>query len=102
MAEDVEITKVQYPCLLSVDKDIFQPRLPSYLKKQATKDREIPVYSLADMEDQEEMHYGLNGSPTQVQRIFPPEVNDSQEFWNGKGEELAERLFNKVKELKFI
>lgn len=102
MAEDVEITRVQYPCLLSVDKDVFQPRLPSYLKKQATKDREILVYSLADMEDQDEMHYGLNGSPTQVQRIFPPEVNDSQEFWNGEGEELAERLFNKVKELKFI
>ena len=102
MAEDVEITKVQFPCLLSVDKDIFQPRLPSYLKRQATKDKEIPVYTLADMEDQDEMHYGLNGSPTQVQRIFPPEVNDSQEFWNGEGEELAERLFNKIKELKFI
>ena len=54
------------------------------------------------MEDQDEMHYGLNGSPTQVQRIFPPEVNDSQEFWNGEGEELAQRLFDKVKELKFI
>lgn len=102
MAEDIEITKVKYPCLLSVDKDIFQPRLPSYLKKQATKDKEILIYSLTDMEDQDEMHYGLNGSPTQVQRIFPPEVNDSQEFWNGEGEELAQRLFDKVKELKFI
>ncbi|MCQ2500408.1 MAG: electron transfer flavoprotein subunit beta/FixA family protein [Lachnospiraceae bacterium] len=102
MAEDIEITRIQYPCLLAVDKDIFQPRLPSYLKKQASKDREIPVYTFADMEDQDEMHYGLNGSPTQVQRIFPPEVNDSQEFWEGSGAELAERLFDKVRELKFI
>lgn len=102
MAEDIEITRIQYPCLLAVDKDIFQPRLPSYLKKQASKDREIAMYTFADMEDQDEMHYGLNGSPTQVQRIFPPEVNDSQEFWDGTGAELAERLFDKVKELKFI
>lgn len=102
MAEDIEITRIQYPCLLAVDKDIFQPRLPSYLKKQASKDHEIPVYTFADMEDQDEMHYGLNGSPTQVQRIFPPEVNDSQEFWEGSGAELAERLFDKVRELKFI
>lgn len=101
MAEDIEITRIQYPCLLAVDKDIFQPRLPSYLKKQASKDREIAMYTFADMEDQEEMHYGLNGSPTQVQRIFPPEVNNSQEFWEGTGAELADRLFDKVKELKF-
>ena len=60
------------------------------------------MYTFADMEDQNELHYGLNGSPTQVQRIFPPEVNDSQEFWEGTGAELADRLFNKVKELKFI
>lgn len=102
MAEDIEITRIQYPCLLSVDKDIFPPRLPSYLKKQASKDRAIAMYTFADMEDQDELHYGLNGSPTQVQRIFPPEVNNSQEFWEGTGEELTDRLFDKIKELKFI
>ena len=102
MTEDIEITRIKFPCLLSVDKDIFQPRLPSYLKKQASRDREITMYTFADMEDQNELHYGLNGSPTQVQRIFPPEVNDSQEFWEGTGAELADRLYNKVKELKFI
>ena len=33
LPEELEIAKVQYPCLLSVDKDIFQPRLPSYVKR---------------------------------------------------------------------
>lgn len=69
LPEELEIAKVQYPCLLSVDKDIFQPRLPSYVKKMDTADREIEVYSLDDMEDKDETHYGLNGSPTQVKRI---------------------------------
>lgn len=102
MAEDVEITRVSFPCLLAVDKDIFPPRLPSYRKKQASKDREITVYTFADMDDQNEMHYGLNGSPTQVQRIFPPETNNAQEIWGGTGAELTDRLFDKIKELKFI
>ncbi len=101
MTHDIEITKVQYPCLLAVDKDIFMPRLPSYLKKQETKDQEITVITLADLEDQNEKHYGLNGSPTQVQRIFPPEVNAHRERWDGTGMELTEQLFDKLKELKF-
>ena len=32
LPEEVEIAKVQFPCLLAVNKDIFQPRLPSYVK----------------------------------------------------------------------
>lgn len=101
MTHEIEIAEIKYPCLLAVDKDIFIPRLPSYVKKQETKDREITVITLADLDDKEEKHYGLNGSPTQVQRIFPPEVNDHREVWNGNGSELTGRLLHKLKELKF-
>lgn len=101
MTHEIEIAEIKYPCLLAVDKDIFIPRLPSYVKKQDTKDREITVITLADLDDKEEKHYGLNGSPTQVQRIFPPEVNDHREVWNGDGSELTGRLLHKLKELKF-
>ena len=101
MTHDIEITKIQFPCLLTVDKDIYMPRLPSYVKKQATKDRQITVLSLADLEDQDEKHYGLNGSPTQVQRIFPPEVNAHRELWNGTTTELSDQLLSKLQELKF-
>ncbi len=102
LPNELEIAKVYYPCLLSVDKDIFQPRLPSYVRKMATKDREIAVYSLKDMGDQDKSHYGLNGSPTQVKRIFPPAVNDHRENWTGTAEELTENLYSKIKELKFV
>ncbi len=102
MTHDVEIAKIQYPCLLSVDKDIFMPRLPSYLKKEMTKDREIRVITLDQLEDQDEKHYGLNGSPTQVQRIFPPAVNSHREQWTGNQAELTDRLYQKLRELKFV
>ncbi len=101
LTHDVEIAEIQYPCLIAVDKDIFMPRLPSYVKKKETKDREISMIALTDLEDQDEKHYGLNGSPTQVQRIFPPEVNNHREVWNGDSSELTEQLLNKLKELKF-
>ena len=54
------------------------------------------------MDDTDEMKYGLNGSPTQVSRIFPPEVNDHREMWTGTGEELTQRLEDKLVALKFI
>ncbi|MDF2821083.1 MAG: electron transfer flavoprotein subunit beta [Clostridiales bacterium] len=101
MTNDIEISKVQFPCLLTVDKDIFMPRLPSYVKKQETKDREITIITLNDLDDKDEKNYGLNGSPTQVQRIFPPEVNAHQEIWNGTAVELSNQLLNKLQELKF-
>lgn len=102
LPEEVEVAKVQFPCLLAVDKDIFQPRLPSYVRKMNTKDREIQILSLADMNDKDAMHYGLNGSPTQVQKIFPPAVNDKKEMWDGSGEALADRLYQKLVDMKFV
>lgn len=101
MTDDIEIAKVEYPCLLAVDKDIFMPRLPSYTRKINTKDKEITVLSLDHMEDKDEKHYGLNGSPTQVQRIFPPSVNAHREMWTGSNQELTTQLLNKLNELKF-
>ncbi|HEY5500921.1 MAG TPA: electron transfer flavoprotein subunit beta/FixA family protein [Candidatus Humimicrobiaceae bacterium] len=102
MPDTVELVKVKFPCLLSVEKDIFQPRLPSFKKKVETKDREIKIICLNDMEDKDEKRYGLSGSPTQVERIFPPDENVDKEIWEGSGEELADRLSEKLKELKFI
>ena len=102
LPNELEIAKVAYPCLLSADKDIFQPRLPSYVKKMETKDREIEIYSLDDMEDKDETHYGLNGSPTQVKRIFPPEKNNHREVWTDEGDVMADKLFHMMKEMKFI
>ncbi|SHK82429.1 electron transfer flavoprotein beta subunit [Selenomonas ruminantium] len=102
MSEDVERLKVNFPCLLTVQKDICEPRLPSYKKSKETAAREIETYTLNDMADVDEHHYGLNGSPTQVQRIFPPETHKARETWQGNGEELADRMYDLLKSQKFI
>ena len=44
-------------------------------KLDLEKTQEIKVLTLKDMYDTDEKNYGLNGSATQVERIFPPESN---------------------------
>lgn len=102
MPESIETVNISYPCLITVDKGIFEPRLPSYKKKLQTKDKEIKILSLNDFKDKNEKNYGLNGSPTQVERIFPPKVNDNREVWTGESSILSEKIKDKLQELKFI
>ena len=33
---------------------------------------------------------------------FPPAVNDKKEMWDGSGEELADRLYQKIVDMKFV
>lgn len=102
MPNTLEECEINYPCLITVEKGIYEPRLPSFKLKLDTKNREIPMYSLSDFEDQDENNYGLNGSPTQVLRIFPPTSNNEKEVLRGSSEEISEKLANKLKELKLI
>ena len=50
----------------------------------------------------DEKHYGLNGSATQVIRIFPPEPNTDKDIVRGNSDELTETLFNKIVDLKIL
>ncbi|MBO3445917.1 electron transfer flavoprotein subunit beta/FixA family protein [Clostridium sp. CCUG 7971] len=102
MPNTLEECEVNYPCLITVEKGIFQPRLPSFKLKLDTKDREIPMYSLSDFEDKDENNYGLNGSPTQVLKIFPPTSNNEKEVLRGNSDEISDKLADKLKELKLI
>lgn len=102
MPNTLEVCEVKYPCLMTVEKDIFQPRLPSFKLKMETKHREIPIYSLNDFEDKNEMNYGLNGSPTQVLKIFPPTPNTDKDILRGSSDELSEALISKLKDFKLI
>jgi len=98
----VEVAEVRLPCLISVAKDIVQPRLPSFRLKIKTKECPMTCLTMNEMADRNPNEYGLNGSPTQVQRIFPPEVLDSHERWEGTSDDLAGRLFEKLTKLKAI
>lgn len=104
LGHTVQTARVALPCLCCMDGDINTPRLPSYRRKCQTRDREelIRVISLCDFADQNPEHYGLSGSPTQVERIFPPEKNSGREFLTGDGQAVCGKIFSVLKTEKFI
>lgn len=97
-----QIQKMKLPCLLTVEKGINTPRLPSYKRKIMVKEDRIRTYTLDDFTDKNIYHYGLSGSPTQVERIFPPEKNKEREIKEGTGEELSKELFVFLRRQKFV
>lgn len=99
---NIQTAEVAFPCLITVEKGIFEPRLPSYRLKLATAGKSIRVLTLDDMADKDASHYGLNGSPTQVKRIFPPESSSDHESWEGSDDEISSRLFNYLNDNKYL
>lgn len=103
MEDSVEVQYIPYPCLITVDKDIYTPRLPSYKRRKALEGkRDVAIFSLKDMFDTDETRYGLNGSATQVERIFPPESNTEKTLYQGTSDELTTVLFDILSAQKYI
>ncbi len=96
----VEKVWMPFPCLITVEQDIYTPRLPSLKKKRETESRPVTILGLDSFIDTDPEHYGLSGSPTQVERIFPPENDVVRESW--EGENMADKLFDHLKQKKFL
>ena len=58
------------------------------------------VFSYLD--DKDESHYGLAGSATQVERIFPPEKNTSKCCIEGTPNEQSEELYKLIRSKKIV
>jgi electron transfer flavoprotein beta subunit len=97
-----QVSEMSYPCLITVDKDIAVPRLPSYRRKKATTDREIRIITFEELPDQDMSRYGLVGSPTQVEKIFAPPASEHQVFLEGTAEEKTDQLINLLSAKKLI
>ena len=95
-------TEMNFPCLITVEKGILVPSLPSYRLMKAAKNKEIHTIRYQDLAIQDENYYGLSGSPTQVERIFEPESNHEVERYEGNSKELSEQLYQQLVKLKFV
>lgn len=93
---------VKLPCLISVDGDINTPRLPSYKIKKQLDETAVKFFTFEDFEDQNPDNYGLNGSATQVERIFPPEKLAEKREIVGSADSQSQELFNLLRENKMI
>ncbi len=89
------------PVVLTVVKEINEPRLPSLKGKLAAKKAEIPVLKAADIGVETE-RVGLSGSPTQVMKIFTPPPRPGGEKLEGSPEQVTEKLVQKLKQAQII
>jgi len=94
--EGYEIIEVELPVLLTVVKEINEPRLPSLKGKMKAKKSEIIKWD-ADAIDCNVDAIGLNGSPTRVIKIFRPSPRKSGEILKGEVHEIAEKLSDLLK-----
>ncbi len=69
-----EILQVGLPCVLTVVKEVSNPRLPTLRGKQKARKADLPVWNAADIEADPTL-VGLKGSPTRVVKIHRPKVS---------------------------
>jgi len=100
--ENVVSLSVPLPCLISVDGDINTPRLPSYKIRKTLTEDSVAFLTFGDFEDQDPDHYGLSGSATQVERIFPPEKVAQKHTIEGNADSQAQALYALLLEKKML
>ena len=96
----VETVWMPFPCLVTVEQGIYTPRLPSLLQGRKMRNQPIPILGLEAFLDTDPAHYGMAGSPTQVEHIFPPVQDRARESWDSA--EGAKKLHQWLKKKKFV
>lgn len=99
--EGHEVMEMPLPGLITVVKEINEPRLPSLKGMMKAKKTEIPVWTANDLAV-DKRQVGLAGSPTQVIRIFTPERTRQSEILPGRIESQVEQLVEKLRGMGIV
>ncbi len=99
MDEGYDIVESTLPVLLTVVRELNEPRLPSLKGKMAAKKAEIKKWGAKEIGADEGL-LGLKGSATQVRKIFAPEARKDRTMLKGTAEEQVSALMEKLRELK--
>jgi electron transfer flavoprotein beta subunit len=101
MDDGYDVVESAFPVLLTVVKELNEPRLPSLKGKMAAKKAVIQKWGQKDiMADESDL--GLKGSPTQVKNIFTPEARSGRKMIEGSPEEQVEALLMELRGLKCL
>lgn len=99
--EGYEICEVKLPVVLTVVKEINEPRTPSLRGKMNAKKAEITKWGAADVGAPEDK-VGLLGSPTQVVKVMTPPCRSGGDRYQGEPDELAEKLYDVLKCMEVV
>ncbi len=95
LEDEFEITEVKMPALVTVVKQINDPRRPGIKSKLAAKKKEIVVWDSACIEA-EACLCGFDGSPTRVMRTFAPTHDHPTEKFEGEPRDVAGAVVDRL------
>ncbi len=99
--EGYDVVDLPLPAVVSVVKEINEPRLPSLKGKMAAKKKPITKWSAADL-GVDSSQVGAN-SGTKLEKVSPPEARTRGEVIEGETpEEVADKLFDKLRENQIL
>lgn len=96
--EDIELP---LPCLITVVKEINEPRLPSLRGKLRAKNFNVTKWDI-DFLGIDEKDVGLKGSPTWVAKVFTPPPRKAGIKYKEEPEKAAKIIANALREKGFI
>jgi electron transfer flavoprotein beta subunit len=99
--EGHERMETTLPCILTVAKEINQPRLPSLRNIMKSKSSKVAVWGIKEI-GAEDGEVGLAGSSTQVVKIFFPQRITKAEMLTGETGEKVDKLVGKLREAGLI
>ncbi|MEE8359874.1 MAG: electron transfer flavoprotein subunit beta/FixA family protein [Candidatus Omnitrophota bacterium] len=94
--EGYEVIESPMPCVITVVKEINEPRLPSLKGKMRARSAQIKTWKAADM-GCDPKAIGLEGSPTKVVKIFTPPVREKGKILQGDSKEMVDQLVDFLK-----
>jgi len=97
MEEGYEIIETPLPAVLTVVKEINEPRLPSLKGMMKAKSAQIVHWSQKEL-NLDPQSIGLCGSPTQVMKIFTPPQRTGGQILQGEISEVASKLVDLIKD----
>jgi electron transfer flavoprotein beta subunit len=97
MDDGFDTVAVDLPALITVVKEIAEPRVPSFKGKMRAKKQPVPVWGLQELKLEED-RVGLKGSATWVERIFAPEPRGKREIIQGDPDTQAAELLRRLRD----
>jgi electron transfer flavoprotein beta subunit len=96
-----DVIEAKPPLVVTIIKLATDPRLPTVRGTARAYRTEIPVWTAADI-DIDPKASGLDGSPTQVRRIFTPQRRGKGELIQGDSKEAVDLLVDKLRQAKIL
>jgi electron transfer flavoprotein beta subunit len=100
--EDVfEVVESPLPVVVTVTKDINEPRYPSLRGLLRAKKEKIPIWTAEDLA-LDRRKIGLEGSPTQVVKVFIPKPPRKGDILSGEISQVVDKLILEIEKRSII